>query len=81
MLGCRKSRPHCHDAVLRYAVTLQVCSHPKANFVWLISNRKLNGDNVQQNSTNMSQHGEREIVLVLLGGRNELIVTLSQLLT
>jgi hypothetical protein len=20
--------PHCHDTVLRYAVTLQVCTHP-----------------------------------------------------
>jgi len=24
-----ESRPHCHDTVLRYAVTLQVCTHPK----------------------------------------------------
>ena len=23
-----ESRPHCHDTVLRYAVTLQVCTHP-----------------------------------------------------
>jgi len=23
-----ESRPHCHDAVLRYAVTLQVWTHP-----------------------------------------------------
>jgi hypothetical protein len=22
-------RPHCHDTVLRYAVTLQVCTYPK----------------------------------------------------
>jgi len=25
-----ESRPHCHDTVLRYAVTLQVCAHPKS---------------------------------------------------
>jgi hypothetical protein len=25
-----ESRPHCHDTVLRYAVTLQVCTHPKS---------------------------------------------------
>ena len=24
-----ESHPHCHDTVLRYAVTLQVCTHPK----------------------------------------------------
>ena len=24
-----ESRPHCHDTVLRYAVTLQVFTHPK----------------------------------------------------
>jgi hypothetical protein len=27
MLRGHKSRPHCHDTVLRYAVTLQVCTH------------------------------------------------------
>jgi len=26
--GYCKSRPHCHDKVLRYAVTLQVWTHP-----------------------------------------------------
>jgi hypothetical protein len=29
MLRGQKSRPHCRDTVLRYAVTLQVCTHPK----------------------------------------------------
>jgi hypothetical protein len=27
-----ESRPHCHDKVLRYAVTLQVCTHPNTYF-------------------------------------------------
>jgi hypothetical protein len=26
MLRGHESRPHCHDTVLRYAVTLQVCT-------------------------------------------------------
>ena len=26
---CHAARPHCHDTVLRYAVTLQVWTHPK----------------------------------------------------
>ena len=25
---CHVARPHCHDTLLRYAVTLQVCTHP-----------------------------------------------------
>jgi hypothetical protein len=29
MLRGHESRPHCHDTVLRYTVTLQVCNHPK----------------------------------------------------
>ena len=29
MLRGHESRPHCHDKVLRYAVTLQVFTHPK----------------------------------------------------
>ena len=31
MLRGHESRPHCHDTVLWYAVTLQVCSHPKTS--------------------------------------------------
>jgi hypothetical protein len=27
-----ESHPHCHDTVLRYVVTLQVCTHPKMHF-------------------------------------------------
>jgi hypothetical protein len=27
-LRVHESRPHCHDTVLRYAVTVQVCTHP-----------------------------------------------------
>ena len=27
-----ESRPHCRDMVLRYAVTLQVCTHPYATY-------------------------------------------------
>ena len=29
MLRGHESRSQCHDTVLRYAVTLQVCTHPK----------------------------------------------------
>jgi len=32
MLRGHESRPHCHDTVLRYAVTLQVWTHPQASF-------------------------------------------------
>jgi len=36
-----ESRPHYHDRVLRYAVTLQVCTHPKAD---CLANRYLQRD-------------------------------------
>jgi hypothetical protein len=31
MLRGHESRPHCHDTMLRYAVTLQVCNHLKGS--------------------------------------------------